>query len=189
MTNEENEPTIRGSGETIWFVCNAEGRPIWWATAVLKGFCQDSPRAGLVKWGETMKKPTPVYPLSLVTADLLYPSKDLSVHADSGLPRYPIDAKDVPAGYVLCGDGWWYPHPLENVKTCESAVIDFQAFGYPGIRACGRRAFDKFASDGAWHCPEHYSSRSKLKEIQLKESKRPSWGARIWRAICKAVSP
>ena len=25
--------------------------------------------------------------------------------------RYPHDAKDVPPGYVLNGDGWWYPHP------------------------------------------------------------------------------
>ena len=36
MTNEENGPKIRGSGETLWVVIDRERRPIWWATALLK---------------------------------------------------------------------------------------------------------------------------------------------------------
>ena len=29
-------------------------------------------------------------------------------------PRYPSDSKDVPPGYVLRGDGWWYPPPVDK---------------------------------------------------------------------------
>ena len=33
------------------------------------------------------------------------------IEAQKTGPRYPHDAKDVPANYVLAGDGYWYPHP------------------------------------------------------------------------------
>ena len=35
-----------------------------------------------------------------------------NVDADERRPSYPLDAKDVPGDYVLCGDGRWYPHPV-----------------------------------------------------------------------------
>ena len=38
MTNKENGPEIRGSGGTLWVVTDDDGHPVWWATALTKGY-------------------------------------------------------------------------------------------------------------------------------------------------------